>query len=179
MRTFRCMKLVISMLTLVVFASCGGRTADQSNSVQEDVNADNGSISRPVSLSCTSGQSIYACKSNWSDGSSKSIDFPNSGASHSGEVSVDQAETQDNYGNTYCVSLYSDGQGSFSGGTCVGGGNSQVPVQTNRYVTNTACSVTMTYYDEYENPSRYTLQITTYYSDGTQSSIGRDSTVPC
>jgi hypothetical protein len=108
----------------------------------------------------------------------KPVNFPNGGLSHSGQSFIDRVQTRDNYGNPYCVSLYSDGEGSFQGGMCSGGG-AQTPVQTNRHVTNTSCQVTMTYTDEYGNPTRYTLTITTYYSDGTQTSISRDSTYPC
>jgi hypothetical protein len=65
----------------------------------------------------------------------------------------------------------------------VGGGNNQrqpqSPAQNSRYVTETSCRVTQTYTDAYGSPTRYDLQITTYYSDGTQMSTGRISNVPC
>jgi hypothetical protein len=172
-------KYGLVVLALVALSACGGSTG--SAQIRDSSSATVGNLgpARPLTLLCKDSQTVFACQARWSDDSLKAIEFPNSGDSHSGQSFIDRQETRDNYGNVYCIALFSDGQGSFHGGNCVSGGISQAPVQTSRHEIDSKCRITMTFYDEYERPSRYSLQITTYYSDGTQISIDQDSSNPC
>lgn len=47
------------------------------------------------------------------------------------------------------------------------------------YVTNTTCKVEQEFYNEYNQPSRYIIRITTYYSDGKQVSSVQSSSSGC
>ncbi len=97
------------------------------------------------SLECQDGQTIYACKARYSDDSLRDIEFPNEGKYISTGSYTDREESVDDYGNIYCVTLYSNGKGSFKGGSCSGSTSSpsgnQAPLPNNQVSGATAVGI--------------------------------------
>lgn len=89
-------------------------------------------------IECLNGTSIYGCKARFSNGTVQIIDFPNGGRSNQGTNYVDQKDVVDDYGNTYCVTLFSNGKGTFKGGSC---STSIVPPASNIPATSTAVGI--------------------------------------
>jgi hypothetical protein len=74
------------------------------------------SVPTPQTLDCTDGQSVYTCKSKFSDGKSRSIVFVDSALPE--QVVLDIATTKDDFGNPFCVTLYDNATATFVGGEC-------------------------------------------------------------
>lgn len=118
-------------LALVVALIVGGGNGDEAGSqaTRGGVDTASGSTegasvsasagSEATSLRCVDGQSVYLCLAVWPDGLTQPVDFND----QSGAV-VELADTIDNFGNPYCVTLYSGGGGTFRGGQCASEGAS-------------------------------------------------------
>lgn len=124
--------MALCSIGIVLLAtSCGSSKSSTdgggsyNSGASDAVSAPDASEARPSEIICTPGGSVYGCQARWTDGKTTSIEFPNSGSSHTGQSFVSRTDTSDNYGNPYCVSLFADGQGAFSSGTCGGGSSNQ------------------------------------------------------
>ncbi len=74
------------------------------------------SIPSPQTLDCTDGESVFACKSMFTDGKSRAIVFVDSPMPD--QDVLDRAVVRDDLANVYCVTLYANATATFVSGEC-------------------------------------------------------------
>jgi hypothetical protein len=127
----------------------------------------------PTGIVCSNGKTVYSCEARWSDGKMRSVEFPNSGMSHVGQKFIARTDTTDNYGNPYCVYLFSDGQGAFKGGTCAGSSSGGVPAPS-KTVIKVECSLRETGLSSSWQGTFYSWTYYNIWSNGTRTVVKID-----
>ena len=115
------------------------------------------SVPKPETLECVDGQSIFECKSKFTDGKLRSVTFVDTPLPD--QPVLDSTTTKDDFGNPFCVTLYDNATAAYVPGEC---GSEPAETATTSTLSESAVAQTLECAD---GQSAYTCQA--QFTDGT------------
>jgi len=121
------------------------------------------SIPEPEALVCQDGQSLFTCQAQYTDGKARAIVFVDVPAE--GEEPRDTTTTKDDFGNSYCVTLYENSTATYVAGEC--GQQTAANTETTLEVAATTLDASATPQSLACTDGRSVFTCQVNYSDGT------------